>query len=194
MAFQQTGLWLNVWRLIAGVGFGVQLVTVDAYIAELVPRTLRGRAFAVNQFISFCVVPLVALLAWLLVPLQPWGFDGWRWVVLLGSVGALFVWRLRAGIPESPRWLMIHGRNAEAEKIVEEVETKVSAHALVPHDAPPTRVRTRTHTPWRQIWNTILHEHRRATAGLLQHQKHRLVAVDNAAIRMAHPSGRFTRG
>ena len=44
MAFQQSGLWLNIWRLIAGVGFGVQLVTVDTYIAELMPRTLRGRA------------------------------------------------------------------------------------------------------------------------------------------------------
>ena len=70
MAFQQSGLWLNVWRLVAGVGFGVQLVTVDAYIAELVPPALRGRAFSVNQFISFCVVPVVALLAWLLVPLD----------------------------------------------------------------------------------------------------------------------------
>src|SRR5271154_2122523 len=89
MAFQRTGLWLNIWRLIAGVGFGVQLVTVDTSIAELIPRTLRGRAFSINQFISFCVVPVVALLAWLMVPLKPWGFDGWRWVVLLGSVGAL---------------------------------------------------------------------------------------------------------
>jgi putative MFS transporter len=129
MAFQQTGLWLNLWRLIAGVGFGVQLVTVDAYIAELVPRNLRGRAFSVNQFISFCVVPLVALLAWLLVPLQPWGFAGWRWVVLLGSVGALFVWRLRAGIPESPRWLAQQNRLEEADAIVSGIEIRVAAES-----------------------------------------------------------------
>jgi MFS transporter, putative metabolite:H+ symporter len=103
MAFQRTGQWLNVWRLIAGIGFGVQLVTVDTYIAELMPRSLRGRAFSINQFVSFCVVPLVALLAWLFVPLRPLGFDGWRWVVLFGSVGAVAVWALRSGIPESPR-------------------------------------------------------------------------------------------
>jgi MFS transporter, putative metabolite:H+ symporter len=127
MAFQQSGFWLNIWRLIAGVGFGVQLVTVDTYIAELVPRHLRGRAFSVNQFISFCVVPVVALLAWLLVPHKPFGFDGWRWVVLLGSVGALIVWALRAGIPESPRWLASQGRLGEANAIVGTLEIKVAA-------------------------------------------------------------------
>jgi putative MFS transporter len=127
MAFQQSGLWLNLWRLIAGVGFGVQLVTVDTYIAELMPRDLRGRAFSINQFISFCVVPIVALLAWLLVPLKPFGFDGWRWVVLLGSAGALIVWGLRAGIPESPRWLAGKNRVDEADAIVGEIEAKVAA-------------------------------------------------------------------
>jgi MFS transporter, putative metabolite:H+ symporter len=127
MAFQRTGLWLNIWRLVAGVGFGVQLVTVDTYIAELVPRTLRGRAFSLNQFLSFCVVPVVALLGWLLVPLKPLGFDGWRWVVLFGSVGALAVWGLRAGIPESPRWLAGRNRGDEADAIVSAIEVKVAA-------------------------------------------------------------------
>ncbi len=119
MAFQQTGQWLNVWRFIAGMGFGVQLVTVDTYIAELVPRNLRGRAFALNQFVSFSVVPVVALLAWLV--------DGWRWVVLLGSTGAIVVWALRSGIPESPRWLAGRGRGAEAEAIVNRIEHTVAA-------------------------------------------------------------------
>jgi MFS transporter, putative metabolite:H+ symporter len=127
MAFQRTGQWLNVWRLIAGMGFGVQLVTVDTYIAELMPRSLRGRAFSINQFVSFCVVPLVALLAWLFVPLRPLGFDGWRWVVLFGSVGAVAVWALRSGIPESPRWLAACGRSHEADAILTRIETKVAA-------------------------------------------------------------------
>jgi putative MFS transporter len=125
MAFQQTGQSLNLWRFVAGIGFGVQLVTIDTYIVELIPRTLRGRAFAVNQFISFCVVPLIALLAWRLVPLQPFGLDGWRWVVLLGSVGAVAVWALRAGIPESPRWLASKGLLREADAIVAELERKI---------------------------------------------------------------------
>lgn len=107
MSFQKSGQWLNIWRLVAGIGFGIQLVTIDAYIVELMPPTLRGRAFSINQFICFCSVPVVALLAWRLVPLKPYGFDGWRWLVLFGTVGAIVVWALRTGIPESPRWYLI---------------------------------------------------------------------------------------
>ncbi len=127
LAFQHSGFWLNIWRLIAGMGFGVQLVTVDAYIAELVPGSQRGRAFSLNQCVSFCIVPVIALLAWLLVPLQPFGVAGWRWVVLLGSSGALFVFALRAGIPESPRWLACKNRLDEAHAIVSDIEAKVAA-------------------------------------------------------------------
>jgi MFS transporter, putative metabolite:H+ symporter len=128
MAFQRSGLLLNLWRLAAGIGFGVQLITVDTYIAELVPPALRGRAFCVNQFVSFCVVPLVAFMAWLIVPLKPLGFEGWRWVVLFGSAGALAVWALRAGIPESPRWLASVKRGTEADAIVRRIEAQVAAH------------------------------------------------------------------
>jgi putative MFS transporter len=127
MAFQATGQSLNIWRFVAGVGFGVQLVTIDTYIVELVPRRLRGRAFCLNQLISFAIVPVVALLAWRLVPLQPFGLDGWRWVVLLGSVGAVVVWALRSGIPESPRWLASRGRADEAAAIVGELERRIAA-------------------------------------------------------------------
>jgi putative MFS transporter len=127
MAFQRTGQWINVWRFIAGVGFGVQLVTVDTYIAELAPPALRGRAFCVNQCICFSIVPVVALLSWLLLKEAPLGLDGWRWVVLAGSLGAVAVWGLRAGIPESPRWLAARGRLEEAQRIVEALERRVAA-------------------------------------------------------------------
>lgn len=127
MAFQTTGSALIIWRFIAGVGLGVELVTIDAYIAELIPRRERGRAFSTNQFITYLAVPLVAFLAWQLVPLQPMGLDGWRWVVLIGTVGAVLVWFLQIGVPESPRWLAKHGRVAEAEAIVARIEAGVAA-------------------------------------------------------------------
>ena len=138
MAFQATGQSLNIWRFAAGVGFGVQLVTIDTYIVELVPRTLRGRAFCLNQLISFGIVPVIALLAWQLVPLQPFGLDGWRWVVLLGSVGAVVVWGLRSGIPESPRWLAARGRVDEAAAIVGDLECRIAAERgqALPAPAP----------------------------------------------------------
>ncbi len=136
MAFQQTGEMLNVWRFIAGIGFAVQLVTIDTYISELIPGPERGRAFSINQFITFCVVPVVALLAWLLVPIRWLQLDGWRWVVLIGSVGAAVVWLLIRRIPESPRWLALQGRTDEAEAVMIMIERKVSAETGRPLPAP----------------------------------------------------------
>lgn len=101
MAFQSDAFGLDLWRFVAGVGIGVELVTIDAYLAELVPAALRARAFAVNGAIQFLAVPAVALLAWLLVPVAPYGLAGWRWVALIGSAGALVVWAIRLGLPES---------------------------------------------------------------------------------------------
>jgi putative MFS transporter len=136
MAFQDSGFSLVIWRFIAGIGLGIELVTIDAYIAELIPRRERGRAFSTNQFITYLAVPLVAFLAWQLVPLQPLGLDGWRWVVLIGTVGAVVVWFLQIGVPESPRWLAKHGRNDEAEAIVARIEAGVEAELGRPLPPP----------------------------------------------------------
>jgi putative MFS transporter len=127
MAFQHSGEWLNFWRFSAGIGFGIQLVTIDTYLAELTPAALRGRAFSINQTICFAIVPVLALLAWRLVPLRPLGVDGWRWIVLFGSVGAAAVWALRPFIPESPRWLLARGRLREAEAIIRQWEDQAMA-------------------------------------------------------------------
>ncbi len=126
MAFQYTPGGVNLWRMIAGIGIGVELVTVDTFISELVPKRARGRIFAVQQSIGFIPVPLVALLAWLLNPTAPLGLSGWRWVVIIGSVGALIVWFVRLKLPESPRWLAQQGRVAEADKVMSAIEAQVS--------------------------------------------------------------------
>ncbi|GGF11500.1 MFS transporter [Aliidongia dinghuensis] len=136
MAFQTSAAGLNLWRLLAGVGIGVEFVTIDSYVAELVPGHMRGRAFAFNQMVMYSVVPFVALLAYLLVPEAPLGLDGWRWVVLIGAVGAVFVWFIRLGVPESPRWLAQHGRLAEADRIVSKIEARVAAEFGAPLPEP----------------------------------------------------------
>jgi MFS family permease len=84
---------------------------------------------------------------------------GWRLAFGMGATLGLIVIFFRRWIPESPRWLMIHGRNEEAEAIVDQVEASIGVSAT--NDLPPTRIHTRTHTPWREIWNAIVHEHRR---------------------------------
>ena len=127
---------VDLWRFIAAIGVGLEQITIDTFLPELVPPRHRGRAFAFYQFIEFCVVPVVALLGWLLVPHDPLGLAGWRWVALIGSVGALAAWWLRLGLPESPRWLALHGQVERAEGIMRDIEARVArdigADALPP--------------------------------------------------------------
>lgn len=136
MAFQNTAPHILIWRIIAGIGIGVELVTIDTYIAELVPKELRGRAFAFNATVEFLTIPIVALAAWLLVPRHPLGLDGWRWVVLIGAAGAIFVWFIRKSIPESPRWLIAHGKLDEAERVVAALEAQVESELGAPLPVP----------------------------------------------------------
>src|SRR5690348_9087885 len=127
MAFQTTGLGVGVWRVIAGIGIGGELVTIDTYLSELVPKSMRGRCFACSQGVQFAFAPLLAFVAFVLVPISPFGIDGWRWVGLIGSAGAVVVWFIRRGLPESPRWLINQGRLDEADEVTAAIEAKVQA-------------------------------------------------------------------
>lgn len=127
MAFQHSAAGIDFWRFIAAIGVGLEQVTIDTLLPELVPPLRRGRAFAISQGIAFSAVPLVALLGWLLVPLHPFGLDGWRWVALIGASGALFVWWFRLVVPESPRWLALHGRDDEAERVLGKLERRAES-------------------------------------------------------------------
>jgi putative MFS transporter len=76
--------------------------------------------------LQFCSMPVEGFLARWLVPIHA-GMDGWRWMFVIGSLGAVFVWMLQQRLPESPRWLESLGRPAEAEAIVRDIEAKVGA-------------------------------------------------------------------
>jgi MFS transporter, putative metabolite:H+ symporter len=154
MAFQNTPESIDLWRLIASIGLGVELVNVDTYVSELVPRSQRGPAFAYNQFVMFTAVPVVAFLAWQLVPLKILGLDGWRWVVIIGSIGAFVIWWIRRNLPESPRWLEQHGFQDEAEDIVTELEDKIRADGVT---LPPPQIvegeTERKAGAWMEMWS-----------------------------------------
>jgi putative MFS transporter len=139
MACQTTSGGVLLWRFVAGIGVGVEVITIDAYITELVPSWMRGRAFAVNQSVMFIAVPVVALLAWWLVPLSPYNVDGWRWVVLIGAAASMVVWVLRLYLPESPLWLARQGRTKEAVEIVRKLEAAAGVDAR-PVQPPEVRV------------------------------------------------------
>src|SRR5262249_39535815 len=113
---------LIVTRFVAGIGIGAELPLVDAYLSELLPPQHRGRYTAMAYTAGFIGVPAVGFLARVLVPLRPFGIDGWRWIFVAGSVGGAIIWWLRRQLPESPRWLESRGRFAEAEAIVARLE------------------------------------------------------------------------
>jgi MFS transporter, putative metabolite:H+ symporter len=157
MAFQHTPETIDLWRFIASIGLGVELVNVDAYLSELVPKEQRGPAFAYNQFIMYTAVPVIAFIAWQLVPLTIWGLEGWRWVVIIGSAGALVIWWIRRALPESARWLAQHGHIAEAERIADEMESRIRAETG--RDLPPPELvageAEQKPGAWTEMWSPI---------------------------------------
>lgn len=162
----------NFWsyaffRAVTGAGIGGEYAAINSAIDELIPARVRGRVDLIINGSYWVGAALGA--AATLVLLDPRRIPiwlGWRFAFGIGATLGLIVIFFRRWIPESPRWLMIHGRNDEAERIVAEVERKImgsSAAGIIGpgYSAPPTRIRTRTHTPWHEIWEAIVHEHRR---------------------------------
>lgn len=136
MGFQSTALAMCLWRFIASIGIGLELVAIDCYLAELMPKANRGKAFAVSASIQFLSTPLVAVLAWRLIPGEHLGIAGWRWLAFLPAVGAIFIWWVRRALPESPRWLEAHHRPEEADRVMSQIEARVEADFGAPLPGP----------------------------------------------------------
>jgi len=163
----------NFWsyaffRAVTGAGIGGEYAAINSAIDELIPARVRGRVDLIINGSYWVGAALGAAATLVLldtrrVPI----WLGWRLAFGIGATLGLIVIFFRRWIPESPRWLMIHGRNPEAEEIVGGVERRIfgTRGAAVSDrgysEAWPTRIRTRTHTPWHEIWDAIVHEHRR---------------------------------
>src|SRR6201985_2195420 len=114
------------FRFLTAAGIGGEYSAINSAIQELIPARLRGRTdLAING--SFWVGAAAGALV--SVPLlDPNLFDpdmGWRIAFGSGAVLGLFILYLRRFLPESPRWLMIHGRDREAHEVVSEIEARI---------------------------------------------------------------------
>lgn len=116
MAFSHSDVAIDAFRFVAGIGIGVQIVTIDTYITELSPPQDRGRWVAFSQLVGYTAIPVVAFLAYVLVPREILGLSGWRFVALAGALGAIAIWPLRRGLPESPHWLATRGQPESNER------------------------------------------------------------------------------
>lgn len=126
-AFSMTPMWYFVARFITGAGIGGEYAAINSAIDELIPAKYRGRVdVAING--SFWVGAAGGAL--LTIPLldptmvdQDWG---WRAAFGLGAILAVGILLVRRNVPESPRWLFIHGREDEGEAIVRDIERSVT--------------------------------------------------------------------
>ena len=129
-----TALSWNVWsyalfRFLTGAGIGGEYTAINSTIQELVPARYRGWTDLVING-SFWIGAAIGAASAILL-LDPAIIDpdiGWRLAYLTGACLGLIVFVMRMWIPESPRWLMIHGRPDEAHAIVAEIERMVTGH------------------------------------------------------------------
>src|ERR1700722_15309021 len=150
-AFSVGPVMLVVSRFFAGLGIGAEPPISDTYLADLLPPKQRGKYMAWAYTLSFAGVPLAGFLAHWLVPIAPLGFDGWRWMFVVGALGAVIVFALRTGLPESPRWLESVGRTRDAEVVVARFEEQARAAG----DPLPEPARGAPAAPARQRARTV---------------------------------------
>ncbi len=177
LATAATALSWNFWsyaifRAITGMGIGGEYAAINSAIDELIPARVRGHVDLVINASYWIGAALgaAATIVFLNGELVSARF-GWRLVFLLGAALGVIIIFIRKFIPESPRWLMTHGQEEEAEKIVGDVEAEVSkdiSRKLPPITEKPLKLKVRHHTPWHEIWNTILVTYRkRSLLGLV---------------------------
>ncbi|HEY2499766.1 MAG TPA: MFS transporter [Candidatus Angelobacter sp.] len=150
-----------LFRALTGAGIGGEYSAINSAIDELIPARVRGRvdliinaSFWIGAAIGSAAV--IGLLDTGVVPISL----GWRMAFGIGAVLGTIVIFLRHAIPESPRWLMTHGREAEAEQIMLNIERRIGGPERLSPATGSIRIQPRNHTPFREIWNAIAIRHR----------------------------------
>lgn len=113
-AFSINAGMLVFCRFLTGIGVGALYPVADSFLSEILPKEHRGRLAAWAYTTSFIAVPLVGFLAVWLNPLHVGAMAGWRIILAIGGLGAMFVLLVQHKLPESPRWLLARGRADEA--------------------------------------------------------------------------------
>jgi MFS family permease len=162
-----TGWSFWLFRFLTGAGIGGEYTAINSTIQELVPARYRGFTDLVINGSFWIGAALGAGAA--IVLLDPRIIDpemGWRACFLIGATLGLVVFLMRMWIPESPRWLALHGREAEAKAVADGIEARFRAAG---YELPPVaanaaiRLKARSHTPLGEVFATLFHTYRQRT-------------------------------
>ena len=155
-----------LFRFLTGAGIGGEYTAINSTIQELVPARYRGWTDLVINGSFWVGAAIGATSAIVLLDPAVVGPDlGWRLAYLTGACLGLIVFVMRMWIPESPRWLMIHGRPDRAHAIVEDIERSVIGQPqdAAQHAWPKIKLRMRDHTPLGEVAHTLFSVYRQRT-------------------------------
>jgi MFS family permease len=161
----------TLFRALTGAGIGGEYAAVNSAIDELIPARVRGHVdLMINStFWGGAALGAGASLSLLDTGLLPPTLS-WRLAFLIGATIGIVVLLLRRHVPESPRWLTIHGKKADAEKIVGEIEQHAltsTGQRLEPANET-IKLAARPSTPLHEIWDAMVKQHaRRSLLGFI---------------------------
>ncbi|WP_439851398.1 MFS transporter [Pseudomonas syringae] len=159
-----TAFSFSVWsfmlfRFLTGMGIGGEYTAINSTIQEFTPARYRGWVDLTINGTFWLGAALGAIGSIVLLDPQWVGAElGWRLCFGIGAVLGLLVLLMRLWLPESPRWLLIHGQSAEATRIVEQIEADLQrrGHVLPAVEGKPLRLHVRDHTPLGEVARTLL--------------------------------------
>jgi len=156
----------SLFRFLTGAGIGGEYTAIASTIQEFVPARYRGWTDLVinGSFWIGAAIGAASSLVLLDPAVLPPDF-GWRSAFFIGAFLGLVILFLRALVPESPRWLITHGKVEAAEEIASAIEDRHRrCHGSLPKlDHPPIRLKPRRFTSLAEVWHTLYRKHRRRT-------------------------------